>query len=143
MAEDATPERPKDPVPPRAIGPRHNRWFLVALYSLAFVWGVRNIYSWQPSWLDFLFPVGFAGVLWWWAAVDARRRGRPIPLLSQPWFFIGAGILVPGYVIWSRRWHGVGWLVLNTILWCAVATVVMHVGGVIVFGREWLRALGM
>jgi hypothetical protein len=54
-----------------------------------------------------------------------------------------AAILAPSYIIWIRRWRGVGWLVLHAVLWIALATLFMHVGGVIVFGRDWLRGLAM
>jgi hypothetical protein len=143
MAESALPDQPAIPTPPTERASRHTLWFLVALYTLAIAWGVRNIHFWEPSRMDGVFPVALAIALGWWAIVDARRRRHPIPLLTRPWFFLVAGLLVPGYVIWSRRWNGLGWLALNGVLWYAVATVVMHVGGWLVFGDEWLRALGM
>ncbi|HEY1187731.1 MAG TPA: hypothetical protein VGE74_08740 [Gemmata sp.] len=92
--------------------------------------------------LDRVVPVAFAVCLGWWAVTDARRRRRPIPVLSRPWFFLLAPVVVPGYVIWSRRWYGVGWVALHAALGYGVALAVMHLIGVIVFGREWLRALG-
>jgi hypothetical protein len=143
MTEAASPIQPAIPVLLVKRGIRHTGCFVIALYSLAFEWGLRNIYFWQPSMIDLIFPVAFAIVLGWWAIVDARRRRHPIPLLARQWFFLLAGLLVPVYVIWSRGWHGVGWLVLHAVLWFVVATVVMFVGGVIVFGNEWLRGLGM
>jgi hypothetical protein len=49
--------------------------------------------------------------------VDAKRRGWPIPLFAQPWFVLLALILVPAYVVWSRRWRGVAYLALHAALW--------------------------
>lgn len=143
MAESALPDQPAIPTATTKRASRHTLWFLVALYALAIFWGVRNIHFWEPSRMDVVLPVASAIALGWWAIVDARRRRHPIPLLTRPWFFLLAGLLVPGYVIWSRRWNGLGWLALNGVLWYAVATLVMHVGGWFVFGDEWLRALGM
>ena len=136
MAGATIPEQPVVTVPDPARRYHHTRWFLIVLYALAVVWGARNVYFWDPSRLDLLFPVTFAVVLWSWAVIDARRRRHPIPLLAQDWFFLGAGVLVPLYVLWSRRWAGLGWLVLHSALWFVLATAVMLVGGLIVFGSE-------
>ncbi len=143
MAGSATPDEPATPTPPAGRASRHTLGLLVALYTLAVAWGVRSIHFWEPSRMDVVLHVAAALALGWWAIVDARGRRHPIPLLSRPWFFLGAGLLVPGYVVWTRRWKGLGWLALNGALWYAVATLVMHVGGWLVFGDEWLRALGM
>ncbi|MBV8076705.1 MAG: hypothetical protein JO284_09920 [Planctomycetaceae bacterium] len=137
MAGAEIPEPPGVPVPPTARGGRHTRWFLITLYMLAFVWGARSIYFWEPTSLDLLFRVALAILLGWWAVADARWRRHPIPLLSRSWFVLGATVLVPVYVIWSRRWRGVGWIILHTALWFVLATVVMTIGGLIVFGGKW------
>lgn len=143
MAEATPQDQPATPEPTRVRRSRHTLWFLIALYTLAFVWGVRNIYFWEPSRIDDVFPVGFAIVLGLWAIVDSCKRRHPIPLLSRQWFLLAAAIFVPGYVIWSRRWYGVGWLALHAVLWLMVATAVMHLGGLLVFGNRWLRGLGL
>jgi hypothetical protein len=114
---------------------------VVVYYLLAEIWGVRNIWFWESSRLDILVPVVLSVALGWWAVVDAKHRGRPIPIFAQPWFVLFAVPLVPAYMIWTRRWRGVGWLVLHAALWYALATVTMHVGGLLVFGRAWLQAL--
>ncbi|AWM40548.1 hypothetical protein C1280_28580 [Gemmata obscuriglobus] len=116
---------------------------MLAFYALAVAMGVRSIWFWEPSVLDGLIPVATAVCLGWWAVVDARRRRHPIPLLSRPWFFLLAPVVVPGYVIWSRRGWGAGLVALHAALWYGTGFAVMHIGGVIVFGREWLRALGL
>ena len=54
-----------------------------------------------------------------WAATDARRRRRPIPLNSQTWFFVFAWLLVPGYAIQSRGLRGFGWVVAHGAGWFA------------------------
>ncbi|MDY3562222.1 hypothetical protein R5W23_003684 [Gemmata sp. JC673] len=130
---------------PRSAVPRsvHTRLFVLAYYALAVSWGVRSVWFWLPSVLDVAIPVVFALCSGWWAVVDARRRGHPIPVLSRPWFFLLAVVVVPGYVIWSRRWYGVGWVALHAALGYSTAFAVMHIGGVIVFGRQWFRALGI
>ncbi len=144
MAEAAPPDQVTTSQPPSArIGFRHTRWFLIAYYMLAVVWGVRNIHHTEPSGLDLLVPIVFAVVLGWWAIVDARWRGNPIPMLSRPWFYLLAVLVVPAYVVWSRGLRGVGAVALHAALWYALATVALHVGGVAVYGAEWLRALGV
>ena len=68
---------------------------------------------------------------------------RPIPAMSHHWFVLLAGLLVPGYIIWSRGWRGAGWVMLHGFLWYASATIALLVGGVAIYGKEWLRAFGV
>lgn len=120
----------------------HTGWFLFAFYLLAVLWGVRHVYSDQESQLDLLFPFAMAIVLASWALADARRRGRPISMFVRPWFLLLAGVVVPGYVIRSRGWRGLGWIILHVFLWYTLATVSLLIGGLIIYGEAWLHALG-
>ena len=121
---------------------RHTRWFLAAFYLLALMWGVRGVHHAEPSRLDLLFPIAFNLCSGSWAIDDARQRRRPIPALSRAWFVLLAGLLVPGYVIWSRGWRGAGWVILHGVLWYASATIALLVAGVAMYGVGWLRAFG-
>ncbi len=116
---------------------------LAAYYASAVVWGVRSIYPHEQSALDLLVPTLLAVALGWWAIADARVRGRPMPLLAQPWFVLIAFLLVPGYVIWTRRWKGVMWLVLHSVCWYALCTAALHTAGTIVYGQQWWQAIGL
>ena len=98
---------------------------------MAVVWGVRNVHYWQPSLVDLLIQPSMAITLAWWAIADSIARGRSIPLLSRNWFVIAAGVAVPGYVIWSRGWRGVGLLLLHAIGWYAVGVAAMIVGQIV------------
>ena len=60
-----------------------------------------------------------------------------MPVLSKPWFFLFAGFVVPGYVIWSRGWRGVGWVLLHSVLWLVAVTVTYFFVYLLVFGPEW------
>jgi len=122
---------------------QHTRFFLTVYYALAVVWGARHIFYDQFSILDFLVPLSLTLCLGWWAIADARRRRTPIPLLAQAWFVLFAGLVVPGYVIWSRRWVGVGWIVTHAVMWYVLATICMHLGGMMIYGQAWLRGLGL
>jgi hypothetical protein len=46
-------------------------------------------------------------------------------------------------MIWTRRIRGVVLVLGLVVSWYGLVTVVMHVGGLAVFGREWLRAMGL
>jgi len=134
MEEVVPPEHQTAIQPPTAASEfRPTRRFLFAFYALAVIWGVRSIRSGEPSGLDLLVPVALAYCLGWWTIADARRRRHPIPLLAQPWFFMLAGLVVPAYVVWSRRGRGVGWLLLHAALWYVLATAVMYAGALIHF----------
>lgn len=141
MKVTAPSQRPMDSVPPRSANhSSHTTWFLLAFHGFAVLWGIRNIRYWENSAVDFYFPIVNSIILGWWALVDARRRHHPIPLLAKPWFFLVAGLVVPGYVIWSRSWKGLGWVVLNAFAWYLITLVFMLAGGYLVFGEDWLLA---
>jgi len=106
----------------------HTLFCLIGFYSLAVMWGLRNVYRESSSVLDVVMPLAFAVCLGTWLVVDARRRGHPIPLLSQSWACLFAAIVVPVYLVWSRRWLGVGWVALNGVLWCVVFAASLIVG---------------
>lgn len=105
----------------------HTRWFLVVWYAFAVVWGIRLAWHWIPSRLDFFVPVALWIALSWWAVVDAKSRGRAMSLSSQQWFYLFGWLLVPAYVVGSRGWRGVGYLILHGVLWLVVANLVMYV----------------
>lgn len=134
MTVAPTPTRPNE-------DSRHTAYFLIVYYLLAPVWGVRHVYHDQPSPLDLLVPFVGALSLGMWAVSDARRRRHPIPISQQAWFFLLAGFVVPIYVVWSRGWRGVGWVVLHAILWYLLSTIALHAGGILIYGEAWLQAM--
>ena len=142
MPEAAATGRPAVPVPEGARRSHQTAWLLVAFYALAFVDGAKQAAATGPARSDLLLSVALGAVLAWWAVGDARARGRPIPITAQPWFFLGYGLLVPAYLIWSRRWSGVGWLVLHTALWFFASVAAMVAVGLAVFGAGWFHRLG-
>ncbi len=115
--------------------------FCLAFYSLAVLWGVRSAVAPERSLSDIVFPMVLAICLCTWAIVDARHRQKPIPRSLRLWFFVLAGIVVPGYVIGTRGWKGLGWVVLHTVAWYALATVAMYVAGYLYWGDEWIDLL--
>jgi hypothetical protein len=108
--------------------------FLAAFYGLAIVWGIRNIWQDTPFLIDFLFPFYLSMTLCWWAISDSKRCGRPIALLARQWFLLAALLLVPGYVVWTRRWRGLGLVILHTVCWYGLCSVVAIAGYVTLFG---------
>jgi hypothetical protein len=136
----APPNRPEPAKSAYSSRWRHTIRFLAAFYALALVMGLRNLYYGEPSLLDLLVPIAFMLALGWWAVVDARVRGHPIPLLARPWFFLFAWFLVPAYVVWSRGWRAVGWIVLNCIGWYAVATATWLALNIIMGDQLWQAA---
>jgi hypothetical protein len=114
--------------------PLRLRLFLAVYYGLAIVWGVRSIRPAEPSVLDLLVPLVLAVTLGCWAIADARRQMRSIPLLSRHWFVLFALLLVPGYVVWSRGWRGVGWMALHSASWYGLCTATMYAAWTVVYG---------
>jgi len=129
---------PPAPTKPSPFFPRrHTVRFLAAFYALALVQGIRSLYYWEPSFLDLLVPIAFIIAFGWWAVVDASARGHPIPILARPWFFLFAWLLVPGYVIWSRGWWGVLWIVLSCFGWYALANATWLMLNIALGDQTW------
>ena len=116
---------------------QHTRWFLVAYYLLALLWGVRNGWFWVPSRLDVLVPAALYAAGGWWAVVDSRARGHALSRAAQQWLFVAGGFLLPGYVIWSRGWRGLGYVLLHGALGCVAAAVAMNIVGWLAVRGEW------
>jgi hypothetical protein len=97
---------------------------LTVSYGAAVLFGLGAAGPTEQAGADTLLAAVLAVALGWWAVADARARWRPIPLLARPWFFVFAGLLVPGYVIWSRGWRGAVWVAVSVVGWVGVAIVV-------------------
>jgi hypothetical protein len=109
---------------------------LFAFYATGIIWGIRSVYYWQPSLLDLGIPLTMALVASSWAIVDSRAQGQAIPFWSGWLFFVCAGILIPGYFIWSRGWYGAGLLLLHAFVWYGLCLLCQILGRMIVlFGQ--------
>ncbi|MDY0168228.1 MAG: hypothetical protein RBS80_16890 [Thermoguttaceae bacterium] len=120
--------------PSAARLPWHTTWFLVAFYAVGVIHGLRSMYYWQPSVLDWLIQWTMYLCLAVWGVVDARKMRRPIPESAQQWFLFFAGITVPVYVVWTRHWRGVAYVLLHAFLWYALALVIANAGYLVVYG---------
>ena len=126
-------ERASD-APPTSERPRYYAvWFVAAFYLIAVIWGVRHVDSRQPSILDVLVPAVMNLVLGWWAISDSLARECSIPVLTRQWFVIAAGVLVPCYLIWSRRWRGLGLVLLHAAAWFCLSMLVSVAGRFVAF----------
>lgn len=122
------------PVPRSSRLPWHTIWFLLAFYAVAAVCGFRSSYYWHPSVLDWLINWTLCICLAIWAVIDARTMRHPIPVSAQQWFVFFAAILVPVYAIRTRRWRGVGYILLHAFLWYVLVFVVSNVTYLIISG---------
>jgi hypothetical protein len=129
---DATPRK----APATSGGHRHTLWFLAAFYALAIVSGARQAYWFQESLLDLLIPLAEALCLGLWAEEDANRRGYPIPMLSRSWFILLPLILVPAYLVWSRGWRGLAWILINCVAWFVLTGVACVAVWLMMFGAN-------
>lgn len=75
-----------------------------------------EIYPRVTLWLDATSTVAIALSLGWWASLDARIRGRSLPLILQHAIVLIWPVVVPCYVLCTRRWRGLGYLLLFFVL---------------------------
>ena len=116
--------------------------YLGLFHLTAALWGVRLSYWWAESAFDLLVNVAAGVGLAGWAFGDARRRGRPVPVLSKQWLLVVAG----PFAVWralaarGRRgaWRGLLWAAGNAAVWVALGTAGSIAGGL--FAGFVLRA---
>jgi hypothetical protein len=118
-------------------------WFLVSFYSLAILWGVRSAIYLEPSSTTLLLQLAIYLCLGLWAVADARQRQRPFPRSAQFWVLTLAFVAVPGYVVATRGWKGLLWVVLHALAWFTITTLAMHVTGALYFGDLWWQHFGL
>jgi len=51
----------------------------------------------------------------WFCTLDARLVGKPLPQLARIGIFLGWPVGVPIYLVWARRFRGVGLLLLHGV----------------------------
>ena len=106
-------------------GRAHTHWFLSIFYAVAILWGVRMSIYWEPSTLDYWAGAVVTVGIGCWALLDARQRDNSIPFLCEDWFVQLGWLTGPIYLVWSRGWRGILWLVLHFIGWIVVANSMM------------------
>ena len=115
----------------------NNCLFFFIFYSIAILFGARQIWFWKQSPLDIIVPFAFGLCLAIWGLEDVRRRKYKIPSNSKPYFFLFGLIVVPGYVLWSRGWKGLGWIALHAFCWLLLVVITQQIGGIVLFGDKW------
>jgi len=101
-------------------------WFLVLFLGTGILWGM--LFAHQPLGQlgEQIVGLAVSEFLALWAIYDSRRRGRPIPVLSQDWLLAFAVVLVPLYVLWCRGWRGGVAIGLTVFAWSLLSNVVLQ-----------------
>ena len=55
---------------------------------------------------DVIYAIGFAGLRTWWVHADRRERRQPVPFEFEAFVFFAWVVVVPVYLIQTRRWWG-------------------------------------
>lgn len=120
---------------------RRDWFFITAFHALAVVCGVRMVVAGTNFILDLSLALMMPLILVWWAVRDANRRGKPISMFTRSWMFLFATVAVPGYVIVTRKWRGVGLVLLHGFLWYALYLIALNSWGFALLGEEWWRVI--
>ena len=107
--------------------------YLGLFHLTAALWGVRSAYWWAASPFDLLANVAAGAGLAGWAFGDARRRGRPVPVLAKQWLLIVAGPFAAWRALAARgrrgAWRGFLWAAGNAALGFALVVAGSIAGG--------------
>ena len=87
----------------RLINPLVGLFVLVALQTgNNLVFGLHGEYAPEES--DYVYAFGFSLMLAWWVYVDRRQRRYAAPFEFEAFVFFAWIIVVPVYLIQTRRW---------------------------------------
>ena len=103
--------------------------FCLCFYGLAVHEGIRAGSASDSHPTDFLASATFGICICAWALTDARRRGQPIPYSLRIWFYWLAPVVVPGYILGTRGWRGLGYLVFHALAWIVLMLAAMMLTG--------------
>ncbi len=102
------------------------RIVLIYLYCLWGLWGVYGAFTAAPIETESemrlasntFLAMALAGQLgfMWFCTLDARLVGKSLPRLARFGIFLFPPYGVPIYLVWARRWRGVGLLLLHLVL---------------------------
>ncbi len=102
------------------------RIVLVYLYSLFALWPVYRVLTNVPietersmriaSCAFVALALGGQLGFMWFCTLDARLVGKTLPQLGRIGIFFGWPLGVPIYLVWARRFKGVGLLLLHGVL---------------------------
>ena len=122
------------------------RIVLVYVYCLWTLWMVHGVLTGAPIQTEsgmriagntFLILV-LAGQLgfMWFCTLDAKLVGKPLPQLARQGIFFGWPLGVPIYLVWARRWRGVGLLLLHGFLLLLIFLATYLIGFYLRYGAQ-------
>lgn len=89
-----------------------------------------------------LFSVAIASAATGWCSVDARLRGRPMLHIVRIITFFTWPIASPIYLIYSRRWRGLGLAALHGLGLLVVFMTVFYLVVFLQYGPQPFQPLG-
>ena len=88
----------------RLTNPLFGLLSLVALYTAGSVAaGIHD--EWPAAEADLIYAFGFTLLLMWWVYVDRHKRRYPAPFEFEAFVFFAWPVVVPAYLIHTRRWR--------------------------------------
>lgn len=109
------------------------RIVLVYIYSLSVLWAVHAVLADAPIRTESgmriagntFLALALASQLgfMWLCTLDARLVGKTLPQLARIGIFVAWPLGVPIYLVWARRFKGLGLFLLHGILWLLVFVV--------------------
>lgn len=99
------------------------RIVVLYLYGLSALWAVYSVLTYAPAQTESGLRVASCAFValalgsqlgfMWFCTLDARLVGKPLPQLARIGIFLGWPLGVPMYLVWARRFKGVGLLLLH------------------------------
>ena len=78
----------------------------------------------------------------YWLLKDAKSRGAHVPHVIQPavikfWVFV-----IPVYLVWTRKWRGLLYLISHVVVSTLLTTAIFHLVNYLVWGPDAYQATG-
>lgn len=111
-----------------------SRLWILIFYALSALWAVAGVFFGEIAGIFQLANLGIALAPTMWLIGDAKQKSYFVPHIVQPFILAFWSIVLPVYVIWTRRWRGarlvllhvVATLLINGILSYATTTVLQR-----------------
>ena len=89
------------------------------------LWSVGQVFVGEVAGISLLATVAIGLPPTMWLIHDVKRHGRFLPHIVYPFILAFWAILVPGYVVWTRKFRGLKLVTIHVLL-TSILTIVLY-----------------
>jgi len=113
---------------------KHTLSLISIFYTSTAVWSVGQIFFGEIAGISLIFRVAIGLAPSMWLTRDAKLRGWFLPHVVHPFVLAFWVIVVPVYVIWTRKWRGLKLVVFHALLTLLLTIVLNNAALYLIWG---------